>query len=108
MGRNAYRIFYFRLMTGEERMKRRCIPNNKSEYSTTETKLAALLLAEIPEATFEVSPNGNTFRRTIKVIYLDRYKGDVDRLIKEFIERRACAQVYKYNRSLNILRDAVR
>ena len=89
-------------------MKQDCIPNHKSEYSTTETKLAALLLAEIPEATFEVFPNGNSFRKIIKIIYPYKSEESVNRLIKEFIERRASVQVYKYNRSLNMLRDAVR
>lgn len=89
-------------------MTQDCISNHKSEYSTTETKLAALLLAEIPEATFEVLPNGNSFRKIIKINYPYKSEGGVNKLIKEFIERRASVQVYKYNRSLNMLRDAVR
>lgn len=79
-----------------------------SEYSTSEIKLSALLLSEIPEATFQILPNGNSFKKIVKIIYPSEYENDVNKLINEFIERRACVQVYQYNRNLNRLRDAIK
>ena len=89
-------------------MKQDSFSSNKSNYSTTETKLAALLLAAIPEATFQVEPNGSSLRKTINILYSKEYEQEIDELIMAFIERRAVVEVYKYNRCLNILRDAVR
>ena len=63
-------------------------PKN-SFYETSELKLAALLLAEIPNSHFEITENLNLIKKNIKIIYLNEYSADVERLIREFLERRA-------------------
>jgi len=86
------------------------VEKGNADYVTSEIKLIALLLSEIPQATFEVLSNCNSpkAKKLIKVIYPSEFRGDVNRLINEFIERRASVHVYQYNRNLNRLRDAVK
>jgi len=77
-------------------------------YETTELKLGALLLSEIPNSNFEINSQGNSFKKTIQIAYSDQYAEEMNKLIREFIERRARVDVYKYNHALNILRDKLK
>ena len=78
-------------------------------YETSELKLSALLLSEIPDSTFEVfAAQGNSIKKTIKIIYLTEHEAEVNKLIREFIERQARVDVYRYNHALNILRDKLK
>ncbi|PIY82962.1 MAG: hypothetical protein COY78_03965 [Candidatus Omnitrophica bacterium CG_4_10_14_0_8_um_filter_44_12] len=88
-------------------MKSKYLPQNKS-YETTELKLAALLLSEIPGSTFEVYAQGNSIKKAIKVTYLTEHEQEVNRVIRDFIERQARVDVYKYNHNLNSLRDRLK
>ncbi|MBU4311800.1 MAG: hypothetical protein KJ706_03685 [Candidatus Omnitrophica bacterium] len=85
------------------------VENGNADYTTSEIKLIALLLSEIPQARFEVLSNCNlSKKKLVKVIYPSAFRDTVDKLINEFIERRAHVGVYQYNRNLNRLRDAVK
>ncbi len=89
-------------------MKQRCSSSNKAHYETTELKLSALLLAQIPESTFEIHNNGNPFKKIIKVIYPREHERESEELIRAFIERRAIVDVFRYNKVLNVLRDELK
>ena len=82
--------------------------NPVNSYSTSELKLAALILSEVPDCTFEVYEQGNSVRKTIKITYLGKYKDVVSLLEKDFINKIASANVYLYNRALNSIRDRLR
>lgn len=87
----------------------RTIGIKKSFYDTTELKLAALLLAEIPESSFEVYPQGNSSdKKIIKISFKSEYKNDVEKLIGDFINKQAIAKVYYYNKALHLIRDRIR
>lgn len=77
-------------------------------YETTELKLAALILSEIPDSNFIIHSQGNSIKKIIQITYSSQYKEEVNELIREFIERRARVDVYKYNHTLNILRDKLK
>jgi len=80
----------------------------RGEYITSEIKLCSLLLSEVPESEFEILPNGHSAKKLVKIIYPSDVQADVNRLITEFIERRARVQVFHYNQNLNRLRDAIK
>lgn len=88
-------------------MAKKGLPQKKS-CETSELKLAAVLLAEIPESVFEIYPQGNDIKKVIRIIYLPDYETEVNKLIREFIERRAQVDVFRYNMALNSLRDKLR
>ena len=83
------------------------ISSRVSSYETIELKLAALLLAEIPESTLKVSEVVNAVKKTIKIIYSVYYENHANEIIAQFINRQARVDVYRYNQSLNRLRDAL-
>jgi hypothetical protein len=77
-------------------------------YETTELKLAAILLVEIPETNYKVLSQGNSIKKTFQITYSTQYEEEFNKLIREFIERRARVDVYKYNQILNTLRDKLK
>lgn len=82
--------------------------NNFEEYATSELKLAALILAEIPGCSFEVGEQGNSIRKVIRIKYPADYRIQIQGLENNFINKRASANVYLYNRALNTIRDRLR
>lgn len=84
------------------------LTENKLQYETFELKLAALLLSEVPHSSFEVYEKENSLRKIIKVKYPQAYKNQVLKIEKDFINKIASANVYLYNRSLNLIRDRLR
>jgi len=78
------------------------------EYETSELKLAALILAEISSCSFDVCDQGNSIRKVIKIRYPVDYKTQVGIIEKDFINKRASANVYLYNKALNQIRDRLR
>lgn len=83
------------------------LPQNKS-YETTEMKLVAVLISEIPECALEVYLQGNSIKKTIRVTYPAKSDPEVNQIIREYIERHARVDVYKYNMALNLIRDKIR
>ncbi len=77
-------------------------------YETIEIKLAALLLAEIPDSTFKIEPQSNSIRKKILIFFQKEYSDDVHKLLNDFINRRARVDVFLYNKSLNLLRDKIK
>jgi hypothetical protein len=82
--------------------------NNSLIYETSELKLAALLLAEIPDSSVDVHDRGNSIRKSIVVAYPAPYSQDVQKLEKDYINKEAKVSVYAYNRALNLIRDRLR
>lgn len=77
-------------------------------YSTSELKLAGLLLAEIPDSSFVVYPQSNFSKKLIQITYPKIHEEEAQRLVTEFIERRAYVNLYRFNKALNPLRDALK
>lgn len=82
--------------------------SNLEEYLTSELKLAALILAEVPDCSFDVSEQENSIRKVIKIKYATGYKSQVCKIEKDFINKIASANVYLYNKALNRIRDKLR
>ena len=82
--------------------------SNLEEYLTSELKLAALILAEVPDCSFIVSEQENSIRKVIKIKYSAGYREEVCKIEKDYINKRASANVYLYNRALNEVRDRLR
>ncbi len=82
--------------------------NPTSTYETTELKLAAFILAEIPDSSFEVHAQPNSSKKLIDITFSEQHKEKVQELISEFIERRARVDLYRFNKVLNPLRDALK
>jgi hypothetical protein len=90
-------------------MRSQNLPNENLTYETSELKLAALLLSEIPKANVKVKePAGNSLRKTIQIVYDCQYKEDISKLERDFINKCALANVYSYNKALNMIRDRLR
>ena len=88
-----------------------CLSKNliyENTYETSELKLAALLLAEIPESVFEVHSQPNSSKKLIQITYPKKREEELQLLISEYIERRARVDLYRFNRVLNPLRDALK
>ena len=86
----------------------RQIATDKLEYETTELKLSALILSEVPDCLFEICDQGNSTRKIIKIKYPACYKTQISVLEKDFINKRALTNVYLYNKALNQIRDRLR
>ncbi len=84
------------------------IQQNITSYETIEIKLAALLLAEIPDSTFKIESQFNSIRKKIFIFFQKEYSNDVHKLLDDFINRRARVDVFLYNKSLNFLRDKIK
>lgn len=74
-------------------------------FESTDLKLSALLLSEIPGSHFEILLQSGYSKKTIKINYPETSQTDVDRLISEYINRTARVSVSNYNRNLNTIRD---
>ena len=81
---------------------------NNLEYETSELKLAALILSELPNCSIDVYEQENYIRKTIKIKYPAEYKNEVSKLENDFINKRASTNVYSYNKALNLIRDRLR
>lgn len=81
---------------------------NTLEYETSELKLAALLLSEIPSCSFDVYDQGNSIRKIIRITYPAGCKEQVSKIEKDFINKIASTNVYFYNKALNKIRDKLR
>ena len=77
-------------------------------YECLELKLSSLLLSSIPYSSFDVYEQGNSIRKTIRIIYPAEYEDEVSRLEKEFINKQAMVNCYAYNKSMNLIRDRLR
>jgi methyl coenzyme M reductase subunit D len=78
------------------------------EYETSELKLAALIVSEVPNCLVDVYNQGNSIRKVIKIIYPLDYKIQIYKIENDFINKKASANVYLYNRALNQIRDRLR
>lgn|GEM_PF-1270719 len=77
-------------------------------YETSELKLAALILSELPGCIFEIFEQGNSLRKIIRIKYSQQYEEGIIKLQQDFIDKRALANVYTYNKALNMIRDRLR
>ena len=61
--------------------------SNLEEYLTSELKLAALIMAEVPDCSFDVSEQENSVRKVIRIKYLPAYRIQVGQIEKDLSTR---------------------
>lgn len=81
---------------------------NNGIYESTELKLCALIISELSSCTFEISEQVNSLRKIIRIKYPVCYQEEISKLEKAFINKEALTNVYRYNKSLNMIRDRLR
>lgn len=79
-----------------------------SFYDVTDLKLAAVILAEIPESHFYILSQDTSPRKIIKIEFPSNYQSDVLKIVNEFVNRQARVDVFLYNKKLNELRDKIK
>jgi len=77
-------------------------------YKSIDLKLSALILSEIPDSTVEVYQEANSSKKMIEITYIKHCQGDVDKLVNDFINRRARVDLFRLNKSLNIIRNKIK
>ena len=77
-------------------------------YQTTDLKLAALLLAEIPCSCFEMRDTEKLNIKKFAIHFEIKLKEVAEDLVDQFINRCARVDLYRYNKNLNLLRDKIR
>jgi lipoate synthase len=77
-------------------------------FSTADLKLAALILSEIPNCTFDVKEQGNSALKTILISLPAIYEQNLTAVQEDYTLKRAKINLFLYNRSLNVLRDRLK
>jgi hypothetical protein len=70
--------------------------------------LAALILSEIPAATFVVTSSPGSTWKTFQISFLKAQDKQVSVLVQAYINREARVNLSSYNKQLNLLRDIVK
>lgn len=78
-------------------------------YRTTDIKLGAVLLCEIPNVRFH-GVNGDIInsKKVIEIEYPAEYEGALKKIVDDYARKVQLANVYQYNRALCVIRDALR
>jgi len=78
-------------------------------YRTTDIKLGAVLLCEIPNVRFlRVSGDIINSKKVIEIEYPYEYEGALKKIVEDYTRKIQVANVYRYNRALCLIRDALR
>jgi len=78
-------------------------------FETTDIKIGAVLLSEVPNAYF-VGLNGKdsrTGKRLMKIEYPAVHEATCKKLVRDYEEREQLVNLWRYNKALSLLRDAV-
>ena len=78
-----------------------------TQFQTENLKLAALILAETPSSTFKIGKSGSDLK-LITIFHPEEHITGRDNLINMYAAKKARCDVFRYNRALNDLRDALR
>ena len=89
-------------------MRSKCNDEIQENYETTDLKLSALIISAIPRSSFEITQEPNCTMKTIRLVYLKKHQSDVSKLINDFINKRACADVYLFNKAISDIRDKIK
>ena len=79
-------------------------------YQMTDIKLGAAILCEVPGTYFmgvDMDRIVNS-KRVIEISCPDQYGGELKKVINDYTRKVQCVNVYKYNRALCLIRDALR
>ena len=79
-------------------------------YQTTDIKLGAAILCEVP-GTYFMGVDMDKFvnsKRVIEINCPDQYGGELKKVVNDYTRKVQCVNVYKYNRALCLIRDALR
>lgn len=76
-------------------------------YETTDIKLGAVILCEIPEAYFVGVDEERVInsKKVIKISYPEQYEEEVKKLNEDYSKKIQVVNVYHYNKSLCLIRD---
>ena len=77
-------------------------------FETQNLKLASLLLSEIPSSTFKVDNKVISGFKNIIILHPKDQVKTRDKLVSMFAIKKARGDIFKYNRSINDLRDALK
>ena len=81
------------------------------EMMTKDIKLAALILAKVPQAKFSVkisSPKDIGDRQSIVISFQDSFQSIVEQETSDFINCDATVNLFQYNVKLNLIRDQIK
>ena len=79
-------------------------------YQTTDIKLGAAILCEVPGTSFigvDMDRLVNS-KRVIKIGCTDQYTEELKKVVNDYTKKVQRVNVYKYNRALCLIRDALR
>ena len=79
-------------------------------YHTTDIKLGAAILCEVPGTSF-IGVDMDRFinsKRVIEIGYTDQYAEELNNVINDYTKKAQRVNVYRYNRALCLIRDALR
>ena len=79
-------------------------------YQTTDIKLGAAILCEVPGTSF-IGVDMDRFinsKRVIEIDCPDQYAEELKKVVNDYTRKVQCVNVYKYNRALCLIRDALR
>ena len=78
-------------------------------YRTTDIKLGAVLLCEIPNVRFQ-GVNGDIInsKKVIEIELPAEYDGALKKMVEDYARKIQVVNVFQYNRALCIIRDALR
>ena len=79
-------------------------------YQTTDIKLGAAILCEVPGASF-IGVDMDRFinsKRVIEIDCPDQYTEELKKVVNDYTKKVQRVNVYRYNRALCVIRDALR
>ena len=79
-------------------------------YQTTDIKLGAAILCEVPGTSF-IGVDMDRFinsKRVIEIDCPDRYAEELKKVVNDYTKKVQRVNVYQYNRALCLIRDALR
>ena len=78
------------------------------EFKTKDIKLAALILAKIPSASFHIETDSTYPKKVISISLPISFQKTVDDLLANFINCESTVNLYEYNLKLNLIRDQLK
>ena len=78
------------------------------DFKTKDIKLAALLLANIPSASFYIEAGSVNPKKIIAISFPESFQTTVDDLLTKFINCESTVNLYEYNLKLNLIRDQLK
>ncbi len=79
-----------------------------TQFETENLRLAALILSEIHFSTFKIDAESGSALKTICILHPEDQIDNRDNLINLYAMKKAKVDLFKFNRAMNDLRDALK